>query len=166
MAIKFENDTLETKKQQELTFMQKITSLPSALKKRFFTQMAVCVAMAIIISIMALWFQKIQFCVGYLFVLYIAYLGLDIVWAFNDGKIVRQQMVCIKATKRLRQDCVRVILQETDTNKSAEERMHEFRIAATKKNLVLITENTILDVYYRPDTPMEVTAWEIIGMAN
>ena len=89
---------------------------------------------------------------------------MDIVWSYYDGKLICQRMICVKANKHIVfRDCIEVLCQETDESKPMEARMHQFYVSGSKKNKVIFTEGTVLDIYYKPSTPADITAWTVLG---
>lgn len=166
MAIQLSNDNRQPEKEQQLTFLQKVFQLSVALKKKFLAYMAVCILVAAIAVSMMIVFKDLRFSIGFLIALYIAYMGMDIVWSAYGGKIIQQQMVCLKTTKHPILNCLEVIFQEIGTEKTAEESIHSFYIPNTKKNKLMFTQSTVMDIFYRPDTPSEITAWAILGVTT
>lgn len=148
--------------QEDIPFFQQAASLPAPLLKRFMKQIAGSLLMAVMTIVVMLFTKDWEYCWGFLFSLYIAYLGVSLVWKYREGKILCQSMACIKAT-RLTKQRMFLILREMNPSPGATKTTHEFYIPASGKDLNLLTQNTIMDVYYDPSSPIEIIAWEITG---
>jgi hypothetical protein len=151
---------------ERLTFLQKYELLPEAVKKRFIKQICVALLLAVVLTLIIIIMKEPQLCVGYLFVAYIAYLGLDIVWSFHNGKIICQRMLCVKATRFLKKEQVKVLCREIETDKAPEDAMHTFYVSAGKQDIAQMTPGTVLTAYYKQGTTEELIAWTIIGSAE
>lgn len=150
---------------QELSFIQQLRALPPVLFKRFMKQLAGSIALAIFTVVLLVTTKELEYCWGFLFSIYLAYLGFSLVWDHAEEKIVCKPMVCIKTT-RLSKQRMYLILRDLDAPMTAKNAIHQFYVPASKMDLNLITPNTILNVYYDPRSPIEMTGWEIIGMAG
>lgn len=155
----------EMQEEQEPNLFQLIHSMPSVLHKRFMKQLAGSAAMAILTLVLLVTTKEWAYCWGFLFSVYLAYLGLSLVWDYGEKKIICKPMVCIKAS-RVSKERMYLILRDLDAPMMAENVTHQFYIPASKTELNLITTNTILNVYYDPRSPIEMVGWEIIGMAG
>lgn len=154
----------EKKKEQENneSFIRQVASLPRPLQVRFLRHIGTAIAMLVLTVFMVIYFQTWSYSICSLISLYIAYLGCDIVWSSQSEKIICRKMVCVKANKVLKQDRLYAIMRELDDTIPEQDAVHRFYFVGPKKELALITPNTILNVYFRPDTQLEVVAWEII----
>ena len=147
----------------EPTFMQQLSFLPQVVMQRFLGQIGAALVIVLLTIFLLFYFRTWQFCIGFLIALYIAYLAMDVVWSYNKGAIECRRMVCIKAQHLIRKNRVFVIMRDEGSTESTKNKTMLFYIATSKKNAALITPQTVMDIYYRPDNPLEVTAWEIVG---
>lgn len=147
---------------QDIPFTKMITDLPAILQARFVKHIMVALLMIAVTVFLIIYFNSWSYCIGLLIAVYIAYLGFDTVWAYQSGKLICKTMICIKANKLLKQDRLYAIMRETGSELPPEKITHQFYISGSKRDLELITPNTVLNVYYRPKNTLEITAWEII----
>lgn len=149
--------------QTELSFLQQLSLLPEAMMRRFFGQfIAVLLIVALTVFLM-IHFKTWRYCIGFLIALYIAYLAMDMVWGYQKGKIECRRMVCIKSQYIPVKERLFIIMRDEGSTESTKENTRQFYLSTTRKNAALITPQTVLDVYFRPDNPLEITAWEIVG---
>lgn len=146
----------------EPSFVQQLLELPQALQKRFIKQMVTSILVFFIAILCMVFFKQWVYCIGLLIALYLAYVGCDLVWGFYSGKILCYRMVCIKASKKLFQDGMDIIMREIGETIDVERAVHKFYLPVTKRDAGLISENTIMNIYIRPENPTQVQAWEII----
>ena len=153
------------KKEQEAgpSFMQQLFLLPEVMIRRFFGQIAAAALIVVFTVFLLIHFKVWQYCIGLLIALYLAYMAMDMVWNYNKGKIECKRMICIKSQHFIRKSRVFVIMQDVDAKENTRDNTRQFYIATSKKNAALITPHTIMDIYFRPDNPLEVIAWEIVG---
>lgn len=83
---------------QEKTFGECIRELPEALKMRFLKQMAGSICIVLLTVFFAFTTKSWECVIGLLFALYIAYIGMDIIWKYNANIIVRKTVRCISAS--------------------------------------------------------------------
>lgn len=137
--------------------------MPESLLKRLLQYIGAGAIIIVFSIFLMIFFRTWQYCLGFLIALYIIYLGLDIAWGFYDGKIICSKMVCIKATVLPGKKRLFIIMRDLNAKDVDINNTHKFYIASSKKNISLITPQTIMEVYYRPDNPMEMVAWNILG---
>lgn len=152
----------ETTPNNEPSFFQQILALPQALQKRFMMQMGASIVVLFLTILSLVFFKQWGYCVGLLIALYLAYIGLDLVWGYYGGKIQCYRMVCIKATK-ITKEHMRLVMKELDTDLDDEQATHKYELPVAKKDSALITEHTIMNIYIRLSEPTRIQAWEIIG---
>lgn len=148
---------------QEPSFMQQLGMLPEVMQRRFLGQITAAAIIAILTLFLLFYFRTWQYCIGLLIALYIAYLAMDLVWNYHNGKIECRTMICVKSQHLIRQGRVFVIMRDVESTESTMNNTKQFYIATNKKNAALITPQTVMTVYYRPDNPLEIVAWEIVG---
>lgn len=161
--MKKENDHVKIGiKQSMKDFIQKVLSLPKVLQMRFFKQIGASLMIMAMTIVMMVYFRTWQYCIGFLFALYVAYNGFLIVWDLSDEKIVCRRMRIIKCGNVvLNKERRSIVAKEIDTE---EETLHSFQLSVNKNNSDLLDSNVILSVYFRPDRPNEVIEWEIIDI--
>lgn len=165
MGKLFRKDDQEPR--EELSFSQQLASLPQVVQQRFMKQMAASLVILLLTLILAAYFRSWEYSVGLLISLYFAYMGFDIVWSHSSGKLVCKRVLCVKASKVLgSSEQLQTIMRDVDAEVGAEDSMYHFSISTSKTNAAMITEGTLLDVYYRVDRPAELIAWNIIGNAS
>ena len=153
----------EKPQKQGLSFMQQVSMLPEVMQRRFLGQMVAAVAITILTIVLMIFYRTWQFCVGFLIGLYVLYMAMDLIWSFYKGVVVCKRMVCIKAKKLLKRGRVFVIMQDWGSKDATNHNTKQFYIVANKEDAELITPQTVMDIYYREDHPLEATAWEIVG---
>lgn len=147
---------------KETTFRQVLFAAPPVLQRKFLKHQLTALAVAALTIILLVYFNTWAYCVGFLIALYVAYLGLTIIWDYGEEKIVSRRMVCIKAQRLLNQERMYLILRMVDGEPQDEEQVKKFYISAAKKELSLLTPNTVMEIYFRKDRPTELLAWEIV----
>lgn len=147
---------------KETNFRQVLFAAPSVLQQRFLKHQLTALAVAALTIILMIYFKTLTYCVGFLIALYVAYLGLSIIWDYGEEKIVSRRMVCIKAQRRLNQERMCLILRLADGEPQDGEPVRKFYISAPKKEISLLTPNTVMEIYFRKDRPTELLAWEIV----
>lgn len=143
--------------------LQQINALPATLKRKFLGFAFAGLLVGVVVIAMLLYFGDPRIFVGLLALVYLAYLALDIVWAYTEGKIRQRQLLCFNAVKHPVLNCLHVYFQEYGAEKLSEDAVFEFYIPNTKKNRQLFTKGTVIEAFFRPDTPYELMAWSVLG---
>ena len=147
---------------EEKSFWECVGALPMALKGRFLKQMAGSVAVALLILFFTIASKDWRCLLGLAFSLYIAYIGLDIVWKYDAGIIVRKKVRCISAAKVLgNKERLIVALRNLDRLNADEPETFRFYFPIAKKDSGLIVPDVMMDIYINRKNPSEVLAWEL-----
>lgn len=152
----------QEQKNDKVTFLQRAASLPSPLQRRFLMQSACAVLLLVVTFIIIVVTKEIKYICGVLFSLYLGYLALNLVWDFDAGNIQTVVMVCVKAKRNFRERAT-LMLRNYDAPALDANAVHKFYVPSAKKELDMISEGTILEVYYSKKNPSELMAWQILG---
>lgn len=147
------------------SFFETVQALPQPLGQRFIKQIMVAAAIFALTIILMIVTKELSYCCGFLFALYMSYLACSLIWKVQGKTIYKAKMICLKA-KKMSMQRILLVLKEYGEAASLEEHTHKFYIPATKKDLALITEKTILEIYFDSKSPTELLAWEILGVSS
>lgn len=157
---------LRNKNKTEQTEVKEELPLPLALQKRFLKQMFGAVCVAALTVVLLFYYKRWEISFGFLLALFIIWMGFDTNWRYQRGDIVCKQMICIKATRILKQDRIYAVLQELNYEGNPENATHHYYIPTSKKEAALIDSHVILNCYVAKNNTAELITWEIIGNAN
>lgn len=143
-------------------FRHHLFASPLPLQKRFLKHMLASAAIAVITVVLMIYFRSWGYCIGMILGLYVAYVGFDVIWAYHDGKIISRKMVCIKAQRMPNRERVYLVMRLAEGEPEDDEPIKKFYLAATKQEIAMITPNTVMQIYYRPNNYLEIVAWEIV----
>lgn len=147
---------------EEKSFCECVGALPMALKGRFLKQIVGSLAVALIILFFAFVSKDWRCLLGLAFSLYIAYIGMDIVWKYDAGIIVRKKVRCISAAKVLgNKERLIVALRNLDRRNADEPETYKFYFPVSKKDSGLIAPDVVMDIYINSKNPSEILAWEL-----
>lgn len=150
---------------QEKTFRECIQELPQALKIRFLKQMAGSIGILFLSVFFGYMTKSWECVVGLLFALYIAYIGMDIVWKYNANIIVRKTVRCISATKILgNKEQLYVVMRNLERKDATEPEIYKFYFPVSKKESGLFVPDVVLHIYINQKNPSEIIAWEMIDV--
>lgn len=161
-----DTDATKQEEQSEIrpTFFQMYAILPPSLRKRCGKQFLGAIAVALVTMLCAIYFGQWQYCVGFLFSGYIAWVGVDIVRRCRNGRIVYKQMICIRVKKvPMMKGKIIIALREADVPVGDERAVHQYLIPASNRSAALLTENALVNIYFDLHTPSELLAWQVIG---
>lgn len=149
-------------KRQGPSILQQILLLPQAIQKRFVKQIGASFLIVILTIILLVYFKEWGYCFGFIIALYIAFLGFNIVWNYQSGKIVCKPMICVKAITVPGVERIYVIMKETEPEEGNQKVIHEYYIPVSAKDKKIFTTNTVINICYNTNSPLEVLAWEVI----
>lgn len=156
----------EEQKEQEPGFAQMIQMLPGPLMQKVIKLIGAAAAFVLLVVILVITTKLPQAAWGVFFGVFLMYQALSLVWKYFEGKIICKSMVCIKATK-IGKERMHLILREMETDTFGASKIHKFYLAGSKNAQAMITQNTIMDIYYDPRQATqiagEIVAWEITG---
>lgn len=155
-----------SKKNFILELAYQMVQLPAPLQSRVMQFFVGSAAFTLVIVILMIAGRNLRFAPALLFSLYIAYLGIEIVIRYHDGKIICKRMVCISATQVLKSQKIILIMREMDDQATVGSGVHKFLISCNKNELQMLKENIIMNIFFQPSNAMEVTAWEIVDYAG
>lgn len=144
------------------SYISLISALPPVFKTRFIKQAGVTVLFFVGSAVLAIAFRSANYLVGILMGLFILYLAVDTVRNYNRGDIVKEQMLCIKAVHMPGSRRVYAIMREIDGKNTPENAVHHYNIPSSKKDVKVLTQNMIFNIYYRKNNPADLVAWEPI----
>lgn len=156
----------QSDRKEKDSFLMLYEKLPAVMQKRFIKQMGIGIVLAAFMTLIIIKLKHPTYILGYLAVLYVVYTGFDLVWKYHDGKIICKKMVCITANASIKKDRIDAMFQELDETTAPENATHRFKFGVSKQDIRMISEGTVMNIYYRPDVPLSVIAWEIVGNTN
>lgn len=139
--------------------------LPAVLQKEVLKRIGGAAILLISTVIVLITTKEWLNCFGFLFALFLAYLGIDIIQKFKNGKIMVARMVVSKARKWRKSGRIHVILRDasiTDIT-TQEVQTYSCQISASLKDRFYITSGTVLNIYVSESSPNAVLAYEILG---
>lgn len=149
------------KEKQTPPFSVLLNDAPAILQRRFLKHCAVTLLICLFTILMAFYFHSWGYCIGFIIALYIGYLGCDLIYSFHSGKLICKTMVCIKVNRKGKER-IDIIARELEIEEPAKNTTHQFYVSGAKKELEMLTLNTVIAAYYRPNSPAELVAWEVL----
>ncbi len=138
--------------------------LPQPIQVRLLKQLFGVFLISLVTIICIAVFRAWEYSIGFLLAGYIDWIGINLLQRLMQGKIVCKPMVCIKAKKTLlNKDKIMVVLREQEAEPGDEKAIHKYCLSALDKTAALISEHTILNVYYDIDDPENLVAWILTG---
>ena len=151
-----------SKETPDISFSQQLHEMPAILQSKFVKYVLVAFGLVILSVAMVFYFKSWTYSAGLLGSLFVLYLGMDLVWSFHSGKLICKKMICIKVTKIPKQERLIVYMKDLDPTVSPKEAIHQFYAIGAKRELKMFETNTVMNIYYRPSNPLEISAWEVI----
>lgn len=149
----------------EKSFIECVGAMPAALKRRFVKQLAGSCLVMLLILFFVLVSKDWRCLFGLGFVLYIAYIGLDIVWKYDAGIIIRKKVRCISSTKILNnKERLYVALRNLECRDTDEPEVYKFYLPVSKKESGLFAPDVVMYIYLNSKNPSEILAWELIDI--
>ena len=157
-----QNEVPETS--QKMSFQETVASLPHPLMTQVLKRFSTAATTALVVTIAWIMLKDWHYAIGYAIALFAAYVGMDIIWKYGDGKILQSRMVICKATKGLKNQ-VHIILRDaaaTDLLK-ADIETYSFSLEIPARKRSMISPGTVMDIYISESSPNTILAYEILG---
>ena len=92
---------------------------------------------------------------------------MRIVWDYASGKLICKRMVCIQASRILKnKEQLYLIMKEIDAAAGDESKIHKYFLSVSKRESKMFTPNVVINAYIRPDNPHELVVWEIVDFLH
>lgn len=158
-----------TEPAEKLGFRQALAMLPRVLMTEVLKRFGAALLVLLLTVAMLLLSKDAMYSIGFILVLVIAYLGLDIVWKYGDNKILVARMIVCKATRSIRQrDRFHVILRDASIQDlvGQDYETYKYDLTVAARDRETLSAGTILDIYISESAPHAILAYEILGEAG
>lgn len=148
------------------TIIKRITELPGILQHKIILQLMIGCGVAIVSIGMTISIKKVDNLVGLLIAAFLFYNALNIVSAYEKGKVVRRKVICIGISQSVIQtvfqkDKVKVIFRDLEPIDGGT-KTYEMNVTVSKKQRGLICLGAVLDIYFWSHNTVEPIAWEVV----
>ncbi len=147
------------------SFSKVFYALPVPLKNRVLQLILSSVAIAFATIIFIIVSKSWECILGFLFAVYIAYIGMSIVWKYEEGKILCKTVRCLSVTKVLgSKERLYIAVRTTGNDSRTEPEIMKFYLRVSKKDSALLKPDVILHIYMDRRNQAELIAWELIDV--
>lgn len=165
----YEENAINEEAAEKLGFRQTLAMLPRVLMAEVIKRFGAALLVLLLTVTMLLLSKDVMYSVGFILVLVLAYLGLDIVWKYSDNKILVARMIVCKATRSIRhRDRYHVILRDASIQDLVGQDYETFKydLTVAVRDRETLSSGTILDIYISESAPHAILAYEVLGEAG
>lgn len=157
----------EKKKENRLgAIINRIAALPEVLQKKIILLLMIGVGVAILSFGMAISLKNYDILIGLVIAVFLIYNALNIVSAYEKGKVICRKVLCIGVGQNfvqaiLQKDKVSVVFRDLEPIDGVVN-TYEMNVTVSKRQRGLICQNAVMNIYFWANIKYELIAWEVV----